>query len=191
MDELWTRGLWWCVIYQDVMLPLTMSPLSMMLPLTMSPLSMMLPLSMNIQVFACQPEGNAHASIHAHTYMHMHMYSTYTQTHTDTPACQGHGGSQGPRQSSWCLLLPEAARGHGYLHSSWLWIWSTGVLHVHKLLRLARTVYIHRIWPYNWWNPCKKYRIYTVYIHCIWPYNWWNPYKNTEYTPYIYGSGQP
>jgi len=29
---------------------------------------------------------------------------------------------------------------------------------------LARTVYIHRIWPYIWWFPCQKYCIYTVYI---------------------------
>jgi len=33
---------------------------------------------------------------------------------------------------------------------------------------LARTVYIHRIWPYIWWCPCQKYRIYTVYIW-FWP----------------------
>jgi len=28
---------------------------------------------------------------------------------------------------------------------------------------LARTVYAHRIWPYVWWSPCLKRRIYTVY----------------------------
>jgi hypothetical protein len=33
---------------------------------------------------------------------------------------------------------------------------------------LARTVYIHRIWPYIWWFPCQKYRIHTVYIW-FWP----------------------
>jgi hypothetical protein len=33
---------------------------------------------------------------------------------------------------------------------------------------LARTVYIHRIWPYIWWFPCQKYRIHTVYIW-LWP----------------------
>ena len=33
---------------------------------------------------------------------------------------------------------------------------------------LARTVYIHRIWPYIWWFPCLKYRMCTVYI-CFWP----------------------
>jgi hypothetical protein len=33
---------------------------------------------------------------------------------------------------------------------------------------LARTVYIHRIWPYIWWFPCQKYLIYTVYIW-FWP----------------------
>jgi hypothetical protein len=30
---------------------------------------------------------------------------------------------------------------------------------------LARTVYTHRIWPYVWWIPCQKYRIYTVYTY--------------------------
>ena len=35
-------------------------------------------------------------------------------------------------------------------------------------LGLARTVYIHRIWPYIWWFPCQKYRIHTVYIW-FWP----------------------
>jgi hypothetical protein len=33
---------------------------------------------------------------------------------------------------------------------------------------LARTIYKHRIWPYIWWFPCQKYRIYTVYIG-FWP----------------------
>jgi hypothetical protein len=33
---------------------------------------------------------------------------------------------------------------------------------------LARTVYIHRIWPYIWWIPCQIYRIHTVYIW-FWP----------------------
>ena len=35
-------------------------------------------------------------------------------------------------------------------------------------LRLARTVYMHHIWPYIWWLSCQKYRIYTVYIW-FWP----------------------
>jgi hypothetical protein len=35
-------------------------------------------------------------------------------------------------------------------------------------LGLARTVYMHRIWPYIWWFPCQKHRIYTVYIW-FWP----------------------
>ena len=34
------------------------------------------------------------------------------------------------------------------------------------LCRLARTVCIHRIWPYIWSFPCPKYHTYTVYI-CI------------------------
>jgi hypothetical protein len=35
-------------------------------------------------------------------------------------------------------------------------------------LGLTRTVYVHRIWPYIWWLPCQKYRIYTVHIW-FWP----------------------
>jgi len=30
---------------------------------------------------------------------------------------------------------------------------------------LARTVYLHRIWPYVWWFPCYKYRMYNVYAY--------------------------
>ena len=30
------------------------------------------------------------------------------------------------------------------------------------ILRVARTVYLHRIWPYVWWFPCQKCRIYTI-----------------------------
>ena len=35
-------------------------------------------------------------------------------------------------------------------------------------LGIARTVYIHRMWPYIWWFSCQIYRICTVYIWC-WP----------------------
>jgi len=35
-------------------------------------------------------------------------------------------------------------------------------------LGLARTVYIHRIWPCIWWFPCQKYRTCTVYVW-FWP----------------------
>jgi hypothetical protein len=51
-----------------------------------------------------------------------------------------------------------------WLISNWL-LYST---YLHLYVGLARTVYIHRIWPYIWWFPCQKYRIYTVYIW-FWP----------------------
>ena len=35
-------------------------------------------------------------------------------------------------------------------------------------LGLARSVHMHRTWPYSWWFPCRKHRIYTVYIW-FWP----------------------
>ena len=63
-------------------------------------------------------------------------------------------------------------------------------------LRLAKTIYLHRVWPYIWWFPCQKNRRYTVYIW-FWPilHIFGDlPAKNTVYTPYIciiYGSGQP
>ena len=34
-------------------------------------------------------------------------------------------------------------------------------------LGLARTVYIHRIWPYIWWFPCQKYRIPIHRIYMV------------------------
>jgi hypothetical protein len=37
------------------------------------------------------------------------------------------------------------------------WLW----------LRSARTVYRHRTWPYIWWYPCQKYRIYTPEVPYI------------------------
>ena len=38
----------------------------------------------------------------------------------------------------------------------------------HILVGLARTVYMHGIWPYIWWFFCQKHRIYTVYVW-FWP----------------------
>jgi hypothetical protein len=38
----------------------------------------------------------------------------------------------------------------------------------YRYLRLARTIYIHRIRPYIWWFPCHNYGIYTRYIW-FWP----------------------
>jgi len=30
---------------------------------------------------------------------------------------------------------------------------------------LAKTVYMHNKWPYIWWFPCQKYRMYTIFIY--------------------------
>jgi hypothetical protein len=84
--------------------------------------------------------------------------------------------------STWCtfsfVLQPRCT-------STWsVWVLSRSTWHVRYFCAstkisyiictgLARTVYIHHIWPYIWWFPCQKYRIYTVYIwfwptlHCI------------------------
>jgi hypothetical protein len=48
------------------------------------------------------------------------------------------------------------------------WGLSAAPLNYASCVGLARTVYIHRIWPYVWWFPCQKYRVYTVYIW-FWP----------------------
>jgi hypothetical protein len=48
-----------------------------------------------------------------------------------------------------------------------------------KNIGLARTVYIHHIWPYIWWIPSQKYHIHTVDI-----YGSGQPYKCTV----IYGA---
>ena len=50
-------------------------------------------------------------------------------------------------------------------------------------LRLAGAVHVRRVWPYVWWFPCQKYRIYTVrlglakavHVRRVWPYVWWFP----------------
>jgi len=72
---------------------------------------------------------------------------------------------------------------------------------------LARTVYVRRIWPYIWWLPSQKYRMYTVYTW-FWPTQWWFPCQKpciynvytwswpTQNIPFchftcINGSGQP
>ena len=61
---------------------------------------------------------------------------------------------------------------------------------------LARTVHMHRVWPYIWWFPCHNYRTYTVYIYGTGiPYMYdrvfFCPKYIYIYTPYVYGTGQP
>jgi len=37
--------------------------------------------------------------------------------------------------------------------------------YIHRIyIGLARTVYIHRIWPYIWWFSCPKYRVHTLHM---------------------------
>ena len=35
-------------------------------------------------------------------------------------------------------------------------------------LQHTASIYIHRLWPYIWWLPCQKHRMYTAYIW-FWP----------------------
>jgi hypothetical protein len=53
------------------------------------------------------------------------------------------------------------ARIHHHIH----WVsFALSFFQCAKFVWLARTVYIHRIWPHIWWFPCQNYRIYTVHI---------------------------
>jgi hypothetical protein len=59
-----------------------------------------------------------------------------------------------PKVKHWVLNFPDPLGFYAFIYMTFL--------------RLARTVYMHRIWPYIQWFPCQKYRIYTVYIW-FWP----------------------
>jgi len=59
----------------------------------------------------------------------------------------------------------------------------TGCLPV-KYVGWARTVYIHRIWPYIWWFFCQNYRIYTVYIW-FWPTLQIRTYPSSATDPHL------
>ena len=57
----------------------------------------------------------------------------------------------------------------------------TPYMTVYLVISLPTIPYIHRIWPYIWWFPCQKFRIYTVYDRIFGDF----PVKNTVYTPYM------
>ena len=57
--------------------------------------------------------------------------------------------------SSACIVEDQGGETRGFVS----WMLKVGS---------ARTVYSHCIWPYVWWFPCQKYRLYTVYIW-FWP----------------------
>ena len=64
-----------------------------------------------------------------------------------------------------CHLMNMSPYGH-------VTLWTVHLMNMSPYgtcLGLARTVRIHRIWPYIWWFPCQI----------------------SVYTPYIYGSDQP
>jgi hypothetical protein len=71
----------------------------------------------------------------------------------------------------WCTVTWSLALRHSKMSPSvWLpFCWGT-----YWWLGLARTIYMHRIWPYI---CCGAFGDF--------------PNKSTVYTPYIYGSGQP
>jgi len=56
----------------------------------------------------------------------------------------------------------------------------TPYMTVYLVISLPRIPCIHRIWPYIWWSPCQKYRIYTVYDRIFGDL----PAKNTICAPY-------
>ena len=89
----------------------------------------------------------------------------------------------------WALEPNRVGQDHIYIY-----------IYIYIYIGLARTVYIHRIWPYIWWFPCHKYRIYTVYIW-FWPtlyiygvYTVFLARKSPNirsHSVYMYGCGQP
>jgi len=48
--------------------------------------------------------------------------------------------------SMWCVCV-------------WAVLFAARALYHAVYIGLARTVYIHRIWPYIWWFPCQNYRM--------------------------------
>ena len=61
------------------------------------------------------------------------------------------------------------------MHTIVCTVWPTAIIrscalsgHPGCKIGLARTVYMHRIWSYDWWFPCQKYSTYTVFIW-LWP----------------------
>ena len=42
---------------------------------------------------------------------------------------------------------------------------------------LARTVSLHHMWPYIWWFPCQKLRIYTVHLYYSFLFFWPTQHK--------------
>ena len=64
--------------------------------------------------------------------------------------------------SLWIYLWPAETSQQPLSQTTWLKV----ILHCNNCnhcIGLARTVYLHCIWPYVWWSPCKKYRMHTVY----------------------------
>ena len=127
----------------------------------------------------------ARTCTHTHTHSHTQTHSSllhlrpliFSQTHKTLPCLHNQQGY--PPKLGWasgriwpafcslflCLGMPafmsrwkkERLR-HSFLTN----------VKQYLFLGLARTVYIHRLWPYIWWCTCQKYRIYTVYIW-LWP----------------------
>ena len=118
---------------------------------------------------------------HIHTRTHTH---SYTHIHTRAGACRNAATLRWGRRPSLhaCRCIPAWHWGHlpqqnqGELTifrfvdvGSTLGICNKVYLSsTAESVGLARTVYLHRIWPYICWFPCQKYRIYTVYIW-FWP----------------------
>jgi len=64
------------------------------------------------------------------------------------------------RAFTWRHLSINAAT---WEHETWVGLART----VHKNT-IYTIIYIHRIWPYNWWFSCQKHRICTEYLW-LWP----------------------
>jgi hypothetical protein len=96
-------------------------------------------------------------------------------------ACPGRGLWPRPLQVQQTHARPQRLRGRKLQDSFGRKCVSTIQVIIIKFIEtgyfceqvgLARTVYMHCLWPCVWWFPCQRYRIYiglarTIYIQCI------------------------
>ena len=95
---------------------------------------------------------------HKCTQTHIHTHTHRSPCPVAAPPrsrllCPGGLSSKAPPSRLWTSMTQSLSRC----------VWGG-----YKISRVGQNVYIHRIRPYIWLIPCKKYRICTVYIW-FWP----------------------
>jgi hypothetical protein len=103
----------------------------------------------------CNTNQNPHARARAQTDCHL---AVQTKTHM-----HAHVNNRLPPTS--CLLLWPTTSVSSSKHMRWTHMVSNGAVWQLIYIGLARTVYVHHIWPYVWRFLCQKYRIHTVSMY--------------------------